>query len=100
LLSKFGAELKRIYAACYSGAISVFQMDDPNHRQKLEDFPVQKKVHGLAVDEKTCRVYAPEQEAEGKALARMAVYEVIISDERYAEIVRDLSPRWHPYTEG
>src|SRR5579864_7073821 len=40
---KFDPGLKRIYVACYSGAISVFQEDDPNHFRKLEDFPVQKK---------------------------------------------------------
>jgi DNA-binding beta-propeller fold protein YncE len=74
---KFDPGLKRIYAACYSGAISVFQMDDPDHYRKLEDFPVQKKVHSLAVDFKTHRVYAPEQEADGKPVARMGVYEAI-----------------------
>ena len=47
---KFDPGLKRIYVACSSGAISVFQMDDPDHYRKLEDFPVQKKVHSLAVD--------------------------------------------------
>src|SRR6202043_2419454 len=66
---KFDAGLKRIYAACFSGAISVFQMDDPDHYRKLEDFPVQKKVHSLAVDPDTHRVYAPEQEADGKGVA-------------------------------
>jgi len=44
---KFDSGLKRIYVACSSGAISVFQMDDPDHYRKLEDFPVQKKVHTL-----------------------------------------------------
>ena len=76
---KFDAGLKRIYAACYSGAISVFKMDDPDHYRKLEDFPVQKKVHSLAVDSETRRVYAPEQEADGKAVARMAVYEPVVN---------------------
>lgn len=76
---KFDAGLKRIYAACYSGAISVFQMDDADHYRKLEDFPVQKKVHSLAIDPETHRVYAPEQEADGKAVARMAVYEAMVS---------------------
>lgn len=75
---KFDAGLKRIYVACSSGAISVFQMDDPDHYQKLEDFPVQRKVHSLAVDPETHRVYAPEQEADGKAVARMAVYEAVV----------------------
>jgi hypothetical protein len=75
---KFDAGLKRIYAACFSGAISVFQMDDPDHYRKLEDFPVQKKVHSLAVDPDTHRVYAPEQEADGKGVARMVVYDAVV----------------------
>jgi 6-phosphogluconolactonase (cycloisomerase 2 family) len=75
---KFDPGLKRIYVACSSGAISVFQMDDPDHYRKLEDFPVQKKVHSLAVDPETHRVYAPEQEADGKAVARMTVYEALV----------------------
>ena len=76
---KFDAGMKRIYAACYSGAISVFKMDDPDHYRRLEDFPVQKKVHSLAVDQETHRVYAPEQEADGKAVARMIVYEPVVN---------------------
>jgi len=76
---KFDAGLKRIYVACSSGAISVFQMDDPDHYRKLEDFPIQKKVHSLAVDPETHRLYAPEQEADGKAVARMVVYEAVIN---------------------
>lgn len=72
---KFDPGLKRIYVACSSGAISVFQMDDPDHYRRLEDFPVQKKVHSLAVDFTTHRIYAPEQEADGKPVARMGVYE-------------------------
>src|SRR5258705_8351950 len=75
---KFDPGLKRIYTGCSSGAISVFQMDDPDHYRKLEDFPVQKKVHSLAVDPETHRVHAPEQEADGKAVARMGVYEAVV----------------------
>jgi DNA-binding beta-propeller fold protein YncE len=75
---KFDPGLKRIYVACSGGAISVFQMDDPDHYRKLEDFPVQKKVHSLAVDAETHRVYAPEQEADGKGVARMTVYEALV----------------------
>ena len=74
---KFDPGLKRIYVACSSGAISVFQMDDPDHYRKLADSPVQKKVHSLAVDFTTHRVYAPEQEADGKLVARMGVYEAL-----------------------
>jgi len=75
---KFDAGLKRIYVACYSGSISVFHMEDADHYRKLEDFPVQKKVHSLAIDPETHRLYAPEQEADGKAVARMAVYEAVV----------------------
>jgi DNA-binding beta-propeller fold protein YncE len=72
---KYDPGLKRIYAACYSGAISVFQQDDPDHYRKLEDFPVPQKVHSLAVDPETHRVYAPEEWFQGKAAARLVVYE-------------------------
>ena len=74
---KFDPGLKRIYVACYSGAISVFQEDDADHFRKLEDFPVQKKVHSLAVDKDTHRVYAPEQEVDGRPAAQMTVYEAV-----------------------
>ncbi len=76
---KFDAGLGRIYVACYSGAISVFHQDDPEHYRKLEDFPVQHAVHSLAVDPKTHRVYTPEQEEDGKPVARMVVYEAVTS---------------------
>jgi len=56
----------------------VFQEVDANHFRKLEDFPVQKKVHSLAVDPATHRVYAPEQEENGKPAAKMAVYEAVV----------------------
>ena len=74
---KFDSGLGRIYVACSSGAIAVFHQDDPDHYRKLEDFPVQKKVHSLAVDPKTHRVYTPEQEEDGKPVARMVVYEAV-----------------------
>ena len=74
---KFDAGLGRIYVACYSGAFSVFHQDDPEHYRKLEDFPVQHAVHSLAVDPNTHRVYTPEQQENGKPVARMVVYEAI-----------------------
>src|SRR5258705_2319633 len=74
---KFDLGLGRIYVACYSGAISAFHQDDPDHYRKLEDFPVQHAVHSLAVDPNTHRVYTPEQEEEGKPVARMVVYEAV-----------------------
>lgn len=75
---KFDPGLDRIYAACYSGAISVFHQDDPSHYTKIEDFKVPHAVHSLAVDFQTHRVYTPEQEADGKPVARMAVYEALV----------------------
>jgi DNA-binding beta-propeller fold protein YncE len=72
---KFDAGNGRAYAACSSGAISIVQEDDPEHFRKIEDFPVQKLVHSLAVDPSTHRVYAPEQEEDGQPVARIVVYE-------------------------
>jgi len=74
---KFDAGLGRIYAACASGFITVIQERDADHYQKLDDFPVQKLVHSLAVDRATHRVYAPEQQDNGRPVARMIVYEAI-----------------------
>jgi DNA-binding beta-propeller fold protein YncE len=75
---KFDPGLKRAYAACSSGFIMVVQEDDKDHFRKIEDFAVQPKVHSLAVDPETHRVYAPEEEEEGKPVARMVVYEPVI----------------------
>ena len=70
--------LRRIYVACSSGFISVFQVDDPQHVRKIEDFPVERKVHSLAVDVNTHRVYAPEEEEQGRPVARMVVFDALI----------------------
>jgi hypothetical protein len=72
------------YVACYSGAIAVFHQDDPDHYRKLEDFRVQHAVHSLAIDPKTHRVYTPEQEENGKPVARMVVYEPVNASEKTA----------------
>ena len=74
---KFDPGLRRIYVACYSGAISVFHQDDADHYRKLEDFRVQHAVHTVAVDLKTHRLYTPEQEEDSKPVARMVVYEAV-----------------------
>jgi DNA-binding beta-propeller fold protein YncE len=75
----FDAGLKRIYVACYDGAISVFQEDDPTHFRKLGDVPVQKKVHSLAIDLETHKVYVPEEEENGAPAAKIVVYEAVPS---------------------
>ena len=74
---KFDPGLSRIYVACYSGAVAIFHQDDADHYRKLEDFRVQHAVHSLAVDLKTHKVYTPEQEEDGKPVARMVVYEAV-----------------------
>jgi DNA-binding beta-propeller fold protein YncE len=73
----FDPGLKRIYVACYEGAISVFQEDDPTHFRKLGDVLVQKKVHSLAIDPETHRVYVPEQEENGVPAAKIVVFEAV-----------------------
>jgi len=73
----FDPGLKRIYVACYEGAISVFQEDDPSHFRKLGDVPVHKKVHSLAIDVSTHKVYAPEQEENGAPAARIVIFEAV-----------------------
>lgn len=72
---KFDPGLGRIYAACSSGSISVFQDQGRDRYQKVEDFPVQKRVHSLAVDTATHRLYAPEEQEDGRPAARMVIYE-------------------------
>jgi DNA-binding beta-propeller fold protein YncE len=74
---QFDPGLRRIYVACSSGAISVFQADDPDHFRKLEDFPVGPKVHSLAVDVHTHRIYAPEEQEHGQPVARMVVFDAV-----------------------
>src|SRR5207249_4258901 len=54
---KFDSGQDRAYAACSSGAISIVQEEASEHFRKIEDFPVQKFVHSLAVDPVTHRVY-------------------------------------------
>jgi DNA-binding beta-propeller fold protein YncE len=80
---KFDAGLRRIYVACSSGFIAVFQAQDADDYRKLEDFAVQKMVHSLAVDTATHRVYAPEQQENGRPVARMIVYEAIEPPQRH-----------------
>lgn len=76
---KFDPGLGRIYVACSSGFISVFHAQDAEHYRQLEDFPVEKMVHSVAVDSTTHRVYAPEQQEHGRPVARMIVYEPVIA---------------------
>ena len=74
---QFDPGLGRIYVACSSGAISVFQMDDPDRFHKVEDVRVPRKVHSLGLDVKTHRVYAPAEEEDGRPVAKMLVFEAV-----------------------
>jgi DNA-binding beta-propeller fold protein YncE len=73
----FDPRLGRIYVACGSGSISVFQMDDPTHFRKLKDVPVEPKIHSLAVDPTTHRVYAPAEQEKGRPASKMFVFEAV-----------------------
>ena len=73
----FDAGLKRIYVACYTGAISVFQEDDPTHFRKLGDVPVQKRVHSLAIDPATHKLYVPEEQENGAPAAKIVVFDPV-----------------------
>lgn len=73
----YDAGLGRVYVACYSGAISVFERKDADHFQKLADVTVAHAVHSLAIDPSTHRVYAPEQEEDGMPVSRLVVYEAV-----------------------
>jgi DNA-binding beta-propeller fold protein YncE len=77
---KFDPSLGRIYVACSSGFISVFQAEGGERYRKLEDFAVERMVHSLAVDATSHRVYTPEEEENGQPVARMIVYEAVTSN--------------------
>jgi YVTN family beta-propeller protein len=76
---QFDAGLGRIYVACYSGAISVFQQETPDRYRKIEDFPFPYAVHTIAVDPATHRVYAPEQQLDRRPASKLAIYEAVIA---------------------
>ncbi len=69
--------LRRVYVACASGYISVFEVVDGGRSRKIEDVPVEKKVHSLAVDLETHLIYAPEEQEQGHPVARIAVFEPV-----------------------
>jgi YVTN family beta-propeller protein len=73
----FDPGLRRVYVACSSGFISVFQMDDPTHFRKLKDVPVEPRIHSLAVDPRTHRVYAPAERDKGRPTSKMFVFEAV-----------------------
>jgi hypothetical protein len=75
---QFDPGLGRIYVAGTSSTISVFQEDVPDHFRKLADVVVETKVHSLAVDVRTHRVYAPEEQEHGRSVAKVVVFDAMV----------------------
>jgi len=73
----FDPGLRRIYVACSSGFMSVFQIDGPGRVRKLMDVPVEPRIHSLAVDPRTHRVYAPAEQEKGRPASKMFVFEAL-----------------------
>lgn len=73
----FDPGLGRVYVACSSGIIAVFHMDDPMHFRKLVDVPVEPRIHSLAVDSRTHRVYASAERENGRPASKMFVFEAV-----------------------
>src|SRR5262249_41654633 len=69
--------LRRGYVACGSGGIAVFDAAGAAPVTKVEDVRVEPKVHSLAVDMETHRVYAPEEQEQGRPVARIVVFEAV-----------------------
>ena len=76
---KFDPGLGRIYVACYSGAISVFHQDAPNHYRKIEDFAVQHAVHSLAIDLRLIACTRRNRKRMAGPVARLIVYDALAS---------------------
>ena len=57
--------------------VPAFAQEIPSDYQEVLKFLDRKAVHSLPLDVKTHRVYAPEEEEDGKPVARMVVYEAV-----------------------
>lgn len=63
-----------VFVACYSGAVAVFQAQGSGQYKKIADFPVEKRVHSLAIDLETGYLYVPEEQEKGAPVSRLIVY--------------------------
>lgn len=68
-------KLGRVYVACASGAISVYEEKNAQKCRKVDNLSAAYAVHSLVVDEKTQRVYVPEQQEDGMPVSRLVVYQ-------------------------
>ena len=73
---KFDAGLGRIYVACYSGAYRFFRRTIPTTTESSKISLFHMLFIALRLIP-TPRVYVPEQEEDGKPVARMVVYEAV-----------------------
>jgi DNA-binding beta-propeller fold protein YncE len=71
---KVDAGRGRIFVACYSGAIAIFQSHGSGQYKKISDAPMEKRVHSLAVDPQTGYLYVPEEQEKGAPASRLIVY--------------------------
>ena len=71
---EFDPGLRRLYAACISGAIAVIQQGDGDRYTALEELRLES-VHTVAVDPTTHRVYATLEREGGKPVAKLVVFE-------------------------
>ena len=84
----YDSKLKRVYAACDSGAIAILQVEDATHFHKLADYKIQDKVHSLAVNLENHKIFFPEEEDNGKPASKLVILDAVIdksSDEKKLE---------------
>jgi YVTN family beta-propeller protein len=71
---KFDPGRGHVYVACYSGAITAIQAPASGQYKKLGDYPVEKRVHSLAINPETGYLYVPEEQEKGAPTSRLIVY--------------------------
>src|SRR5207249_5982906 len=70
-------ELKKFYTS--NAGDNTIGVVDLRHMKVVKKLKTEAKPDGSAYDLKTHRVYTPEQEEDGKPVARMVVYEAVMN---------------------
>jgi DNA-binding beta-propeller fold protein YncE len=65
------SDLKRLYIASESGALSTFDISDAVAPRKLNDVFIAEGAHSVAADPRTHRIYLPLPDVGGRALLRI-----------------------------
>jgi YVTN family beta-propeller protein len=73
---KVDAGRRRIFVACYSGSIAIFQSVGSGQYKKIADAPAEKRVHSLAVDPQSGYLYVPEEQEKGAPASKLVVHAV------------------------